>query len=193
MLNRKIPNKLRKIIDKELEPRESITWVEQPIPRLFTLDSIFIFIFSIPWTAFAVYWMYEAAGSNIPDLREGIKPEYIFALFGVPFILVGLWMLSSPIRVWLKAFRTVYIITNKRAISIEDGWFTIIKSYTPDQLKNVYRQQKRNGIGNVIITTRNVRNSEGSLRTEEIGFMNVRQAKEVEILLKKLADRYVQE
>jgi hypothetical protein len=201
-----IPAKLRRKIDRELEPGEFINWVEQPLPRFFTGRSLADFFFGIPWTAFIISWMYgayEAFGSfgfKIPVLHEGIKSEHLFALVGVlflvPFVLVGFWMLTSPLRQWLKAFRTVYLITDKRAISIESGWFTTIRNYTPTQLKDLYRRERGDGTGDVVITNklRNVvitsklhRHSEGGSWTEEIGFMNVRNPREVERLLQQLA------
>jgi hypothetical protein len=188
MLNgQQIPAKLRKRIDRELEPGEFINWVEQPLPRFFTGQSLISFLMSIPFTAFAILWMYGAAGFKVPVLREGIKSEHLFALFGVPFILVGFWMFASPFREWLKAFRTVYLVTDKRAISIESGWFTTIRNYTPAQLKDLYRKERGDGTGDVVITTRLRRGGEGNSWTEEIGFMNVRNPREVERLLQQLA------
>jgi hypothetical protein len=190
MLNcHQIPAKLRRRVDREIGAGEFIKWIEQPLPRFFTLQSLAYFFFAIPWTAFAIFWMYGAAGFKVPDLREGIKLEYVFALWGVPFILVGLWMLTSPLREWLKAFRTVYLITDKRAISVESGWLTTIRNYTPTQLKDLYRKERGDGTGDVVITTRFRRGSEGSSWTEEIGFMNVRNPREVERLLQQLSQK----
>ncbi len=179
-----IPNKLRKKVDKELEAGEFIRWVEQPIPSLLTLESASVFLFGIPWTIFAVHWTW---GAGIPDLSKGGRPELFGLMFGLPFILVGLWMLFSPIWEWLKAFRTVYLITDKRAISIEDGWITTIRSFTPEQLKDVYRKERRGGTGDVIITTQIWKDREGDLKSKEIGFVRVRNPKEIERLLKQLA------
>jgi hypothetical protein len=192
MLNgQQIPAKLRRQIERELEPGEFIQWVEQPLPRFFTGQSATYFLMGIPFTAFAIFWMCGAAGFKVPDLRERIKFEHLFALWGVPFILVGLWMLSSPLREWLKAFRTVYLITDKRAISIESGWFTTIRNYTPAQLKDIYRKERQDGTGDVVITTRLRRGNEGNSWIEEIGFMNIRNPREAERLLQQLAQTKV--
>ncbi|NJO26394.1 MAG: hypothetical protein HC874_01820 [Richelia sp. SL_2_1] len=96
-------------------------------------------------------------------------------------------MLSSPLREWFKAFRTVYLITDKRAISIESGLLTSIRNYAPSQLKDLYRKDKRNGTGHIIITTRLRRGNDGDSWSEDIGFMNIRNPKEVEKLLRQLA------
>ncbi len=185
----KLPKKLRKKIDKEVDSREIIRWIQQPLPRFFlTLYSFLMILFAIPWTSFSLFWLWGALGSQLPDLREGFKPEYLFALFGVPFVVIGFSMLLSPLWGWLAALNTVYIVTNKRAISLEYNWFnTTIRNYYPNQLNNLYRQERQDGIGDVIIGIRQWRDSGGYHRSEELGFLNIRNPSEVETLLRQLA------
>ena len=182
----KIPKELRRKIDDELQPGEFIKWVEQPIPRFFTAASIGSVLFGIPWTSFAIFWMWGASGFKLPDPREGLQPQYLFALFGVPFVLIGFGMLSNPIWVWQAARKTVYLVTDKRAISIQGGWSTTIRSYLPDQLKDVYRKERADGTGDVIIAIRRWKDSEGDQRSEEIGFLGVRSPRGVENMLRQL-------
>ncbi|HEY9646416.1 MAG TPA: hypothetical protein V6C88_08615 [Chroococcidiopsis sp.] len=183
----KLSAALRKTVENELIPGEYIRWIGQPVPRFFTGASIGSVIFAIPWTSFALFWTWGALGFKLPDLREGLRPEYLFAMFGIPFILIGLAMLSSPLWVWQAARKTVYLITDKRAIIIQGGWSTIIRSYAPDQLNDTYRQERRNNIGDVIITVRRWKDSDGDSRSEEIGFLEIRNPREAEALLKQLA------
>ncbi len=185
--NLQIPKELRRKIDNELQPGELIRWVEQPIPRFFTAASIGSILFGIPWTSFAIFWMWGASGFKLPDLREGLQPQHLFALFGLPFVLVGFGMLSAPLGVWQAARKTVYLVTDKRAISIQGGWSTTIRSYLPDQLKDIYRKERADGTGDVIISTRRWKDSDGDTRNEEIGFLGVRNPREVENILKQLA------
>ncbi|MFM7219745.1 MAG: hypothetical protein ACKO21_05975 [Nodosilinea sp.] len=186
--NLKIPKELRRKIDNELQPGEFIRWVEQPIPRFFTAASIGSVLFGIPWTSFAIFWMWGASGSQLPNLREGLQPQHLFALFGLPFVLIGFGMLSSPIWVWQAARKTVYLVTDKRAISIQGGLSTTIRSYLPDQLKDVYRKERADGTGDVIIGIRRWRDSDGDQRSEEIGFLGVRNPREVENMLRQLVE-----
>jgi hypothetical protein len=185
--NLRIPKELRRKIDNELQPEEFIRWVEQPIPRFFTAASIGSILFGIPWTSFAIFWMWGASGFKLPDLREGLQPQHLFALFGLPFVFIGFAMLSSPIWEWQAARKTVYLVTDKRAISIQGGWSTTIRSYLPDQLKDIYRKERADGTGDVIISIRRWKDSDGDNRNEEIGFLGVRNPREVENILKQLA------
>jgi hypothetical protein len=56
----KIPRDLRRRVEQELEPGEAIRWVAQPVPRFVTAASIAGFLFAIPWTSFALFWMWGA-------------------------------------------------------------------------------------------------------------------------------------
>jgi len=93
-----ISAKLRRRIDRELEAVEFIKWIEQPLPRFLMLQSIAYFLFGIPWTAFAIFWIYGAAGFKIRILHEGIKSEHLFSLFGVPFVLIDRLQDGLPLQ-----------------------------------------------------------------------------------------------
>lgn len=185
----KLPQKLRKAVEKELEMGESIQWIEQPIARFFNASSVASVIFGIPWTSFALFWTYGALGFELPQFTDGIQPQHLFALFGVPFILIGFVMLTSPFWAWQAARETVYLITNRRAIAIEGGWVTTIRSYLPHELGHIYRQEKADGTGNIVIIKREWTDSDGDRMTEEIGLMSVRNPRETERILKQLAKR----
>lgn len=187
MINKlELPNKLREKVDKELEIGESIRWIGQPIPRFFTASSIGGFLFAIPWTGFVVFWVFVASRASI-----------FFALFGIPFLIVGFGMLSSPIWFWLSVKNTAYVITNKRAlsISIPVTYFanilsTTIRNYPPFKLKDVYRKERANGTGDVVMGVQHVSKYVNNRRretTEEIGFMGIRNPQEVEKILRQLA------
>jgi len=182
-----LPGELRRKVENELQPGERIRWIEQPVPHFFTAGSIGAVLFGIPWTSFAIFWMWGVMGFKLPDFREGIQPQHFFALFGVPFVLIGFAMLSTPYWTWQAARETVYLITDQRAISIAGIRSTTIKSYSPDQLQEIHRREKADGTGDVIFWTRKWKDSDGDQRTEDIGFMGIRNPQEVERLLRQLA------
>ncbi len=182
------PRHLQEKVARELETGEKVEWIDMPVPRFFTPFSTSAFLFAIPWTAFAIFWVCGASGFKIPDFSQGFD---LFPLFGVPFILVGLGMLSSPLWAYRKAFKTVYVITNQRAITFDGGWSTTIRSYPPDKLQDIYRKEKKNGFGDVIIVRKAWRDSDGDRRTEELGFLGIRNPKDIEQMLKKLGAQAV--
>lgn len=182
-----IPQPLRDKVDRELERDERIEWIGMPKRVFFTPVSTASFLFGIPWTAFALFWIAGAAGFKIPQFNQGFD---LFPLFGIPFVLIGCGMLSAPIWAYRSAGKSVYVITDQRAITFNGGWTTTIRSYPPEKLTDVYRKEKADGSGDVIITRRAWRDSENGQQVEELGFLRVENAKEVERRLKSLADKY---
>ena len=74
-----------------------------------------------------------------------------------------------------------------RAITFDGGRSITVRSYGPEDLRDVYRTERRNGTGDVIISRRVWRDSDNDQRSEELGFMRIREAKRIEGLLKDLA------
>jgi hypothetical protein len=181
-----IARELEDKVKRELESGERILWMEQPIPRYFTAMSTGAFLFAIPWTAFAVFWMCGAAGFKLPDFSKG--GFGLFPLFGLPFVLIGIGMLSTPLWVYRRAFKTVYVITDRRAITFDAGWKTTIRSYAPAQLQNIHRKEKRDGSGDVVLGQRVWSGSQGRQQTQDLGFLNIRDPKTVEQMLRQLAE-----
>lgn len=186
--NAMIPLPLQEKVDRELESGERIEWMDMPIPRFFTAGSTGAFLFGIPWTAFALFWTAGAAWGVSQD-ESGWGLGSLFPLFGLPFILIGIGMLSSPIWVYRNSFKTVYVITDRRAITFVGGWTTTIRSYGPKQLVNVYRKEKRDGSGDVIFAGRVWYDSENDRHIENQGFLRIQNPKEVERMLRVLAEQ----
>ncbi len=182
-----IPRELEDKVKREMESGERVLWMEQPIPRYFTAMSTGAFLFAIPWTAFAIFWICGASGFKLPDFSKG--GFSFFPLFGVPFVLIGIAMLSAPLWAHRKAFKTVYVITDRRAITFDAGWTTTIRSYPPDRLQNIHRKEKRDGTGDVVLGQRVWSGSERGQQAMDLGFLNIRDPKTVETMLRKLAEQ----
>ena len=180
-----MPREMQDRAERELDPGERIEWISMPIARFFTPASTGAFIFGIPWTAFALFWTGGAAWGT--SQVEGAGWFRAFPLFGLPFILIGFGLLSSPLWAYRKARRTVYAITDRRALSLEGGRTTTVRSFTPEQLKEIYRKERRDGSGDVIFARRTWRDSEGDRQAEEIGFLRVPDVRDVEARLRRLA------
>ena len=177
----KLPHDLRGLVENELGQDEALTWIGQPMPRFFGMRSLSLFLFGIPCTAFALFWIVGAAGFEIPDFDEGFD---WFPLFGVPFVLIGFGMLSSPIWSRLKARKTVYVVTDRRAIMFDGGFSTTIRSFGPDRLDDIRRRQRRDGSGDLIFEKEISYDSEQHRHSTDIGFIGIADVKQVEDLVR---------
>jgi hypothetical protein len=181
-----IPEDLQLMARNELEPGEFIEWSGQPDPVLFTPASIGVSVFGIPFTAFAVFWIWSASQFRPAGF---VTPFDLFPLFGIPFVLVGVVMLTMPFWARRAALKTIYVITDRRAITIDGLWTRTIRSYPPERLNDLYRRDHRDGTGDVIISRREWRDSDGDRRSEELGFLRISDAKDVERRLRTLASQ----
>lgn len=185
--DRPIPRDLKDRVKRELEADERILWMAQPIPRFFTVRSTASFLFAIPWTAFAIFWMCAASGFKFPDFSQaGFS---FFPLFGLPFLLIGIGLLSAPWRMYRKAFKTIYAITDRRAMILESGRATAIRSYPPDRLRNIYRKEKNDGTGDVIFDSFAGSGSDAERPALMFGFLNIYDPKTVEHILREISKR----
>jgi hypothetical protein len=98
-------NRLRPL----LRQGEQIRWAGQPDPRvLFTPADGFLVPFSFMWGGFAVFWEILAIAGGAPTF---------FALWGIPFVLIGLYFIVGRfIYKKRRKLTTVYGLTDSRAI-----------------------------------------------------------------------------
>lgn len=122
-------NDARQTAERELESGENILWVGWPDPSASMRQAIPIVIFGIPWTGFILFWIFGAAGFGQPQQVTAPGLFAFFPLFGLPFLIVGIGMLSSPYWAARKARATVYAITDRRIIVIQAGRTKSVQSY----------------------------------------------------------------
>ena len=140
MFDPSIPQPLRDKVDRELENGERIEWIGMPKRVFFTPASSAAFLFGLVWTAFALFWVAGAAGFKIPQFNRGFD---WFPLFGIPMFLIGFGLLSVPIWAYKSACKSVYVITDRRAITFIGGWSTTIRSFPPENLPTSIAKKNR--------------------------------------------------
>ena len=177
---------LQQIAVNEVAPdSENVLWFGQPNPVRLALTTLPIFIFAIPWTAFALFWMYGAAGFKFPpDFSEG--GFSYFPLFGVPFVLIGIAMLASPLFAYAKAFRTLYIVTNKSARIVTTGRTKKVETFSANDIGKIERKEKPDGSGDLIFKYDIGYDSGQKRRAKPVGFYGIPNVRSVEQLFVQL-------
>ncbi len=180
-------------LSQELEPGERAIWAGRPSPGRAMRAALPIALFAIPFTAFSLFWMAMASGmffassgasgsGNGPPSALGL----IFPAFGLPFLCVGLFMLSSPWRAARGAKRGLYAITDRRCIiwNAKFGGTMQVTSYRPDDLTQMEREQRADGSGDLIfrrVVRLSPRRGHGTrTQTEAEGFLGVPEVAQLE-------------
>jgi Bacterial PH domain len=105
------------VIEQQLSSGERLIWSGQPRGgiRLRASDA-FVIPFSILWCGFAIVW--EAMALMARAKRDG-PTAVVFPLFGVPFVIIGLYFVFGRFIVDARLRRaTSYGLTNERVIIV---------------------------------------------------------------------------
>ena len=188
-----LPLELDARVRSELRDGERLLWVGQPRPGRIARQGIPLLLFGIPWTGFAVFWMAAASGLLFGGGKGGPGGVFslCFPLFGLPFVLLGFAMLSSPFWLWRKAKRTCYALTDHRAIIWQPGSWSGVetRSYGPDVLGKTLRIEYGDGSGDLVFeevtTVREGRRSQRS-STTKYGFLAIPNVRGIEELMRKV-------
>jgi hypothetical protein len=183
-------------VNSELQQGERLVWLGQPRPGRLMWSSIPVVLFGIPWTAFSLFWMGAASGvlfeGGTHEGPPGFGAFFIcFPLFGLPFVLIGLGMLSSPYWVYRQARRTCYALTNQRALIWTPKWnrSVEVRSFKAAELGKIVRRDYADGNGDLVFeeVVSTSRDSDGDLRTTktEHGFIGIENVRDVEDKLRK--------
>ncbi|MEU8662868.1 hypothetical protein [Actinoplanes philippinensis] len=95
-------------MESYLLPGERILWEGAPVRhRLFRTTDLILVPFSLVWCGFAIFWL-------IGVLSDGNSR---FALFGIPFVVVGVYLVAGRFAVRaIASRRAAYTVTDGRVV-----------------------------------------------------------------------------
>jgi hypothetical protein len=194
MFDAGLPPALKSFAEREFLG-ERMLWAARPDKRIASLLSFGIWIFAIPWTAFALFWiafpisalLETYAGMNI-GAPKGTPTliMWVFAIFGVPFVLVGFGMLLAPFAAIRKGWRTLYVLTNKRLAVLEGGRTVSVVTIRPDEIAGLSRKEGPDGRGTLIVHQGFERDSEGDRVEKKTEFGVISDVRKVEQMVAAL-------
>ena len=167
---------------------ERLVWADRPDRRIHALISAAIWLFAIPWTAFALFWMsvpvatlYQYYSGEAIGAPKGapVAIMWFMALWGLPFVAVGVGMLATPFKVLWKGRRTLYVLTNRRLAVLEGGKTIAITSIAPQEIMGLSRKEGPDGRGTLIVDQGFTVDSDGDRvpKRSELGVIARRQAR----------------
>jgi hypothetical protein len=126
----------------ELVPGEHLVWSSIPVQGLrFRTADLFFAPFSLMWAGFAFFWEYSAFTEEGP---------WFFVLWGIPFVLVGLYMTVG--RFFFDSAtrrRTCYGVTDQRVIIMGGLFHRTVKSVILEGLREISLEERADHSGTI--------------------------------------------
>jgi hypothetical protein len=159
----------------ELAGDEKVIWSGYPrsVSRL-VVRSVPRALAGFGWISFTALWMLAVmnGGHNNWDKGRAVAPfaahnVLIATLAGLWMIPPGIYLLSSPLRIWRRLKKSCYALTERRALVIEPDFLGRTKShsYPAASLQLMRVEEHGDGTGDVI--SRHGRAGRASRRTSD--------------------------
>jgi hypothetical protein len=160
----RLPPTFHALLDLELAPNERVVWVGMPSAARLKSRALGDAFFALLWNV-AIALLITAIA----------KFAGFLCLFGIPFLLVGLSLLVTPLQAFRDARATFYVVTDARAIIFE-GETSV--SVPRERMTKVARTVRSDGSGDIVFFEET-----GTKGSNRVGFYGVRKVRDVERLL----------
>lgn len=139
---------MHELLRNELMPNEKLIWSDTPQKGLMLkANDAFMIPFSLLWGGFAFFWEYSVLRSDAP---------IVMALFGIPFVLMGLYMtIGRFLYDTKKREGTIYGLTTTRAIIISGVFGKKVTSINLKNLSEIQVNAKQDGSSTIILGVSN--------------------------------------
>ena len=186
----KLPRWFRQVQMQEFAG-EKIRWAGVPSPTAALRGVMLIWLFAVPWTAFALFWEISVIRLWLYQLPNGKSgpPGLGIALFGLPFVAIGLAMLSAPFLAARVARRTVHVLTDKRLVTVKQGRSLTVQSLNPRAITKITRKEKQDRSGTLSVDLSPYLDSDGDKTTHSESFYGIRDVHAVELLLRDVMEQ----
>lgn len=160
-------------------------WMGQPDSHVPLLRMWIVVVLALAFFGYMelmVIWAVISAGNNFVGWALSVLALVI--LLGIVFIASLPW----SIRIWAR--KSVYVITDRRALTFNWRLYTAVRRFPPEQLRSAYIDKRRKDVGNIVLKSdlvwwRFLAQSPG-LKTQRY-FVNVHQPEMVLAMIHTLA------
>lgn len=184
-----LPPDIEARVRAALHGNERLVWAGQPIASKWARRGAAVCIVGLFFTAFSAFWMVLAI-LGVPRSRDNVSDTWawLFPAFGIPFVLIGIGLLTTPLRLAARSRKTIYAITDRRVMIVQQGKSDPILSVPFDQLKRVETRESADGTGDLIFTVTDANPPQFTARKPPLisknAFVGVTEVKALEELLR---------
>jgi hypothetical protein len=169
--------RLSRLLADELRPGERVVWTGQPSALHGAGGSLI-------GTAIGVVWIVL----SLLGIRDRATLPWFLPLILAACLLVGLWLVLSPVWTVWKNLHTVYMVSNERALLIQAPWRTVTaQTFTGQALESVIRRATRGCRGDLVFEREASEGRHGRTIYRDVGFFGTPDVGRVEQLLPRNA------
>jgi hypothetical protein len=132
---------------------------------------------------------YNTASSMPKTTSHSLSPMLGTLAFISPALIAGLLNLLRPLWVYRRGLTTVYAVTSRRVMIIRGIGRRSVRSLDPAEIVDVRCRERREGLGEVMISTNFSVRTKNTLARRTWWFYGVPSAKEVAQLVSELTKR----
>jgi hypothetical protein len=184
-----LPDNLLSAVQRVVKD-EKILWTGQPDARRIFLMGLGMYLFAIPWTVFSLAWESFPLGMILfRDKFPGDFPmgmAWVFAIFGIPFIVIGFGMLAAPFYARKKARQTAFVVSETKLAIVTLGRDLESKVRALKDIKRIESTEKANGSGSLKLIFGYGRDSDGDRTTDSEDLTGIENVRQVEDLINGL-------
>lgn len=172
-----LPRAVQDRLERELEPGENVLWTARPVASLLVRKVLLVSVFTFLSSVFiVVVFLLFLTGlrDQEPDLLI-----LILLLVVVPDVIIAVGL---PLSMSRKARRTLYAITDRRAMILTTGFSVKVRSFPPASLAGVRKTERGDGSGDIIFAPRS------QWRMLATGFIGIRDVAQADLLLRRTAN-----
>ena len=180
-----VDSEVREAVAAQVDSTESVLWIGQPDRHASFRAAVPLSIIGIVITIIAVAWTVVVVRLGAGDIA------WLYAFFGAPFLIVGLLLIAAPSWAARRASRTIYAITDSRALILLGGpeGPRRVQTYTEADVREIHVNECRASIGDVTFAHRSETSDNGRSREWSVGFFRIRNVRQVEELLRRVFKR----
>lgn len=181
-----LPPHMDQALRRELTRGERLIWSAQPRGSRMK-SALWAWVFALPWTLFALFW--ESGVLSIWSDRNSAASSLeiafgaFFAIFGLPFVAIGFWLMWKPIGVMRKARDTAYGLTDLRLFRVVEGRKRVVASVALDQMGPMDRTEQADGWGDLRIQTHSHYDTDGDRVVERFDVIGIPDVARLERLI----------
>jgi hypothetical protein len=134
-------------VERELSGDERLLWKGAPQSGIkLRPNDAYLIPFSLFWGGFAIFWEYTAVTQTLRNNPAGL----LFPLFGIPFVLMGLYIVLGRFFVDAKMrANTEYAVTNRRAIIVSGLFSRTVRSIDLQSTPEITLSEKADNSGTI--------------------------------------------